>query len=126
MSLALAIADLTTTVAAISNLHVVGELLHKSRHQYELSISMAERNVVTQFGRQRVTQHVNLELTSIKPDTGNISSMMATIDNAVIADRRRGGQAQSTTNAEPWSVLDDTGRQGVVMGTTVGIIVYED
>ena len=122
MSLTLAIDNL---VAAINSLAtVVEENQEPSSVDFHLKVMLGEQDNQYHFGATKNRQQIILELTANGVITNNdIADKCNAISTALVADRRRGGNAQ-TTVIGPWTKLEDEGREGVVFQSIAEIHTY--
>ena len=125
MSLQLAIADLVTQAKTVTGLAVFEEVQEKTRNNYSLTITQGTHLREPRFGASRVTQSLDLILNVKKPDPSGVATMISSIETAITADRRRDGNAQTTTNPTEWIKDEDEGREGQVMSSSIGVVVYE-
>lgn len=121
-----AIADLIAVLEAITGLTVTTQLQPAGSSGFTLAIGHGELSTEYMFGAEKHHQALVLVLTakgtSNQPAT--VYAMNKTIKDAIEADRRRGGNAQTTIVGE-WSTDDDQGREGLTQSLSVEIQTYE-
>jgi hypothetical protein len=125
MTLALAIANLVSDAEAVSGLEVKTERQEANRSEYTLIVTQGVHARESRFGPDRITQSLELVLLVKSPDPAGVSAMVLAIETAILADRRRDGNAQTTTNPDDWTVAEDEGREGTTLTTSIGVVVYE-
>jgi hypothetical protein len=116
MSLPLAIDNLKTTLAGITGVAFVPENRAPGNAAYTLSLAVEGLQQTHHFGAVRKIQNATVTM-FVKGTSFDISAIAAKQDDiltAIITDRRRGGQAQ-TTIPGVWAKSEDTGREGVAL-----------
>lgn len=125
MSLSLAIADLIAAARTVAGLGVITDKQEPGNNAYTLTITQGPHERVSRFGPSRVTQALDMTLDVKVPDPAGVAAMISSIETAILADRRRDGNAQTTTNPEIWSITTDEGREGQQLSSSIGVVVYE-
>jgi len=124
-SLELAYDDLVTTLTALTWLKVVQDIQEPGSKAYTILVTGGGSTTTSQFGKRKIKQEVNLVL-FVKQgvDVGLIASKLDLINEAIIADRRRSTNAQTTIINE-WVVEENEGREGLSLAMISEVHVYE-
>jgi hypothetical protein len=122
MNISLAIDDLVSTVNSLAG--VVPENQEPGNVDFHLTVTLGEQSNEYHFGATKNIQQVVLRLSALGIITNNeTAAKCKSISDAIVADRRRGGNAQ-TTVIGPWTKEEDEGREGVVFESIVEIHAY--
>lgn len=122
MNISLAIDNLVTTINSLAT--VVEENEEPSSVDFHLTVTIGEQENEYRFGATKNIQQVILQLSALGKITNNeIAAKCKSISDALVVDRRRGGNAQ-TTVIGPWTKEEDGGREGIVFETIVEIHTY--
>lgn len=123
MSIDLAIADIVTTLESIVS--VTEENQEPGNLDYHLAVTIGNQEIEYYFGAKRIKQEISLLLSASGTVTNKaIALQCKAISDALVLDRRRGGNAQ-TTIAGRWEKNEDEGREGRVFESTIEVHVYE-
>lgn len=124
MSLTRAISDLEKTLKGQQWLKVIGENQEPGNAAYTVTIGMGQAETNHYFGKRKVRQKLTLTLYAKgKKAQGEVATYLDTLTEALIADRRRDTNAQ-TTLVGPWVLQSDTGREGLTYTSEVEVHYY--
>ncbi len=121
-----AIANLISTLEGIAGLTVSTQSVPAGSSSFSLAINHGAHETEYLFGAKKQKQQLVLALTTkgTSNEPATVYTMNQTIKDSIEADRRRGGNAQ-TTIVEEWETVDDTGREGLEQTLIVEIQTYE-
>lgn len=129
MSLSLAIEDLQTVLEQSRYLDRIDNFpIRPGSRNMTMQIAYGPQTHETRFGKTKVFQNIELKLAiKIKMPPGQLSEITKAIDDEIIKDRRRNGQAQTTIlGEEGWVPGEAEGKSATVITREIEVHVYED
>jgi hypothetical protein len=122
-----AFTDLIETLDALPWLSVYTEMGKTGGRSWSLVVSRGDQNFIPFIGSQRIVNGYALTLTTPgKTAPSDLAEKIKVINDTVIADRRRGGSAQTTIfTDEGWTVGEDEGREAFSISTSIEIHINE-
>lgn len=123
----LAYSDLIATLKDIPWLNVYEEVGKSGARGYSLEVYRGTTTFAQKIGCQTNLYGYGLTLkTSGTTDPADLAEKVGIINNRIIHDRRRGGNAQSTVMAEEgWTPDEEEGREAFSISTTLEIYIKE-
>lgn len=128
MSLALAILNLQTDLATISGMHVDNVDVKPGSPAKVITIVPTTQVFEQDFGVLRKLYSFRIKVTSkIAIDASAQSEIVKAVDEKIIADRRRGGYAQTTMLDDAgWDSNEPEGKDRLVMEREIVIAIYTE
>jgi hypothetical protein len=119
--------DLIASLDALPWLSVNTEIGKSGGRSWSLSVSRGDNNFIPFIGSQRIVNGYTLTLTTPgKNAPAELAENLKVINDTIIADRRRGGSAQTTIfTEEGWTVGEDEGREAFSISTSIEIHINE-
>ena len=122
----LALEDLISSVGVVGNLHIVDENIEPGSRPFTLTLSLGPKESQRIFGPTRATWMVGLSFTARKHDLVGIAAKLQEIEDSILEDPRRSGNAQTSYVGEEWIVDEQESREGVTFQNFVGVVIYEN
>lgn len=122
-----AFTDLVETLDALDWLTVKTEPATSGARGYTIEVTGGTFLVERNFGCKTVNSGYVLTLVhNGQKEPSDLNYRLSLIDDAIVTDRRRGGNAQTTIFDEAgWAVVDDEGRSNFAIQTNLEIHIHE-